>query len=111
MQTIDRETLKERLDRGDDLKLVMALPEWAFRASHIVGSLNFHTTAELASNLESDDEIVVYCSDPQCIASRFAYDELLAAGFTRVARYEGGLSDWNAAGYPLEGSQHPVGRA
>ncbi|MGI9598273.1 MAG: rhodanese-like domain-containing protein [Acidimicrobiales bacterium] len=108
MRTIDRETLRERLDRGDGLKLVLALPDWAFQASHIVGSIHVDNTAQLLSTLDRDDEIVVYCSDPSCIASTFAYHELVAAGFTDVARYEGGLSDWAAAGYPLTGSRHDV---
>jgi hypothetical protein len=28
---------------------------------------------------------------------------LVEAGYTNVRRYEGGLSDWGAAGYELEG--------
>ena len=33
-----------------------------------------------------------------------AYRALLEAGYQHVRRYAGGLSDWRAAGYPLEGS-------
>ena len=35
MNIIDREELKEKLDRGDDFKLVMTLSEWAYEAQHI----------------------------------------------------------------------------
>lgn len=52
--------------------------------------------------LESDDEIVVYCSDPACVAGQSAYRGLVSAG-TNVGRYAGGLSDWQAVGLPLEG--------
>lgn len=106
MHTIDRDDLKARLDRGDDIKLVMALPDWAFQASHIVGSLHFDNKAQLLAAFDLEDDIVVYCSDPACVASKFAYDELERAGFVSIARYEGGLSDWEAAGYPMAGSQH-----
>ena len=40
MKLISREELKEKLDRGDNFKLVNALGEWAFNAKHIPGSIN-----------------------------------------------------------------------
>lgn len=43
MKLISREELKQKLDRGDDFKLVMALGEWAYLAKHIPGSLHFNT--------------------------------------------------------------------
>ncbi len=49
MNVISREELKVKLDRGDDVKLVMTLGEWAYRAKHIPGSLHF-TTPEEALN-------------------------------------------------------------
>ena len=106
MRTIDREELQVRIDRNDDFKLVMALPDWAYQASHIPGSLHFDNKAALLANLEQTETIVVYCSNPACVASQYAYHELERAGFTDVARYEGGLSDWAAAGLPLEGTEH-----
>lgn len=101
--TIDRDTLKDKLDRGEDVKLVMTLNEWAFRAKRIPGSLHFGSVDAALHVLDPDDEIVVYCSDPACVASQFAYRGLVAAGYANVSRYEGGLSDWESAGYPLEG--------
>jgi 3-mercaptopyruvate sulfurtransferase SseA len=46
---------------------------------------------------------VVYYSDETCIASRIAYQMMTEGGYTHVRRYAGGLADWEAAGYPLEG--------
>ena len=43
IRTIDRVDLKAKIDRGDDFRLVMALNDWAFRASHIPGSIHFAT--------------------------------------------------------------------
>ena len=104
IDTIDREELKAKLDRGDDFKLVMALHDWAFRAAHIPGSVHFHTVEDALEALSVDDEIVVYCSDKACVASQFAYRGLKEHGYTNVRRYEGGLSDWQQAGYRLESS-------
>lgn len=105
MKTIEREELREKLDRGDDFRLVMTLGGWAFQAAHIPGSLHFDTPQAGMESLSKDEEIVVYCSDPACIASRVAYESLVANGYQKVRRYSGGLSDWTDAGYPLEGER------
>ncbi len=104
INTIDRDELKAKLDSGDDFKLVMALNEWAYRAEHIPGSVHFPSIESALASLNTDDDIVVYCSDPACAASKYAYFGLVEHGYINVRRYEGGLSDWVAAGYPLAGS-------
>ena len=54
-------------------------------------------------SLYTDDEIVVYCTSPECHSSIALYWALIEAGFDNVRRYSGGLTDWEAAGLPLEG--------
>lgn len=103
MKLISRDELKEKLDRGDDFKLVNALDEGAFRAKHIPGSLNVSTPEAAMKLLDPDDEIVVHCSGPACFASVSVYNILKANGCTKVRRYAGGIEDWEEAGYPLEG--------
>ena len=103
IKTIERDELKSKLDRGDDFKLIMAMHEWGYRVAHIPGSLHDNTVEEAQQELDTDDEIVVYCTDPACVASQFAYQWLVEGGYTNVRRYAGGLSDWAAAGYELEG--------
>lgn len=102
-ETIDRDELKAKLDEGSDIKLVMTLNDWAFRAKRIPGSVHFATSDGAFEALNRDDEIVVYCSDSACVASQYAYLGLVEGGYVNVRRYAGGLSDWVAAGYPLEG--------
>lgn len=104
MNTIDREELKSKLDRGDDFNLVMTLDTWAFEAAHIPGSININNPAEPQKHLSPDDEIIVYCTNPICIASIQAYHALQAAGYMNIHRYPGGLEDWTEAGYPIESS-------
>jgi hypothetical protein len=43
------------------------------------------------------------CANAFCPASIRAYHLLEQRGYTRLLRYPGGLSDWEDAGYPLEG--------
>jgi rhodanese-related sulfurtransferase len=85
IKTISCEELKEKLDRGDNFKLVMTYHKHAFKAKHIPGS-------------------IVYCTNENCTASVFAYRELLRKGFTNIRRFAGGLLAWDEAGYPLEGT-------
>ena len=105
VELITRQELKDKLDRGDDFKLVMALGDWHFRAVHIPGSVSVSSPAEAAELLDPEDEIVVYCSNPACPASKFLCQHLEGAGYTKVRRYPDGISGWLDAGYPLEGDQ------
>jgi len=103
MRTITCEDLKRKLDRGDDFKLVMVLGDWAYCLMHIPGSLHYGNILDCFQELSPEDEIVVYCSGPYCSASVYAYRLLESRGFRKVWRFAGGLEDWQAAGFPLEG--------
>ena len=102
MKTISREELKEKLDRKDNFKLVMTLGEGAFRMGHIPGSINISSMEQAEGLISPDDEIVVYCHDENCPASKAAYQMLVSNGFSKVRRFAGGIRAWQAAGYPLE---------
>jgi rhodanese-related sulfurtransferase len=104
MRLISAQALKEKLDRGDLLKLVDALGDWEDRAAHIPGSLHFATPEETLRALGRDDEIVVHCSNPSCGASVALYQLLERNGYRNVRRFAGGLQAWQRAGYPLEGT-------
>jgi rhodanese-related sulfurtransferase len=103
MKTISREELKQMLDQKENFRLVMALADWAYQAKHIPGSIHFGTMREALQSLSRDDEIVVYCSDENCIASKALGQLLERNGYTHVLHFAGGLADWEQAGYPLEG--------
>ncbi len=104
IRTVSREDLKAKLDRGDKFQLIMALNRWAFDAKHIPGSRHFDTPEELHAAIGPDDEIVVYCSNVDCLSSVALYRDLVARGYRNVRRYSGGLLDWEDAGLPLEGA-------
>ena len=110
IRTIERDELKAKLDRGEDIRLIMALNRWAFDAKHIPGSLHFDTPEALYSAVRPDDEVVVYCSNVDCLSSVALYRDLVSRGYTDVRRYSGGLMDWEDAGLPLEGASVVVPR-
>ena len=101
--TIDRHDLKDKLDRRFAIELIMALNRWAFDAKHIPGSLHFDSPDELYSAIDKDDEVVVYCSNVDCLSSVALYRALIERGYTNVRRYAGGLMEWEESGLPLEG--------
>jgi rhodanese-related sulfurtransferase len=105
IKLISHNELKEKLDRGDDFKLVMTYHEWAYRAMHIPGSINIYTKEDALAVLDPSDEIVVYCTNVRCQASVKAVRILVSHGLKNVRRYAGGLQDWEQAGYPLEGDR------
>jgi len=104
MQTITHEDLKQKLERNDSIRLVMALPEWAYQAKHIPGSEHFADTKAALAALTKDEHIVVYCSDETCMASRALGQVLERNGYTHVLHFAGGLRAWEELGYPLEGA-------
>jgi rhodanese-related sulfurtransferase len=104
IRTIGRDELKAKLARGDDFRLVMALNRWAYDAKHIPRSLHFDTPEELYAAVHPDDEVVVYCSNVDCLSSVALYRDLLRRGYRNVRRYSGGLLDWEDAGVPMEGA-------
>ncbi len=104
MKIISREELKEKLDRGDNFKLFMTLNQHDFEYSHIPGSIHLNNIAEEAAKLSPEEEIVVYCSNPDCTSSINAYKKLRSLGFKNLYRYSGGLVAWQDAGYELAGT-------
>ncbi len=104
VRTISREELKAKLERRDVFQLVMAMDEWHFEACRIPGSILVSDKRNAGKILRKDREIVVYCSDDACFASRAVADYLERSGYENVGHYPGGLHDWLDAGYPLEGT-------
>ena len=103
MKHIARDQLKAKLERGEAFKLVSALGSWGYQAKRIPGSLHFETPQEALRELNPQEEIVIYCVNELSPASIFAVRLLDSRGYRSVHRYAGGLLDWEAAGYPLEG--------
>jgi rhodanese-related sulfurtransferase len=114
VQTISRDELKGKLDRGDEFVLVETLAEEKYRHTHLPGAINLppDRVAELAPTLIPDKaaEIVVYCASPSWHASENVARELATMGYANVKDYEGGKQDWIDAGLPVERYQRRTDR-
>jgi rhodanese-related sulfurtransferase len=103
---ITRDALKARLNAGDAITLVEALPEPYYRKAHLPGAILLpHDRVDaLAPGLlpDKDATIVVYCANLPCENSSIAAARLAELGYTNVFDYAEGKQDWIDAGYPVE---------
>ena len=111
VDTITRDALKAKLDAGEPVTIVEALPEKYHRHAHLPGALHMpHDQVDaLAPGLLPDKgaAIVVYCASDACKNSDIAARRLAELGYTRVSAYLGGKKDWIEAGLPVE-REEPV---
>jgi rhodanese-related sulfurtransferase len=103
---ITRDELRLKLDRGDPVILVEALPAKYYAAKHLPGALNIpHDSVDaLAPDLLPDKtaQVVVYCASASCKNSEIAAERLIQLGYTNVRDYHEGKADWIEAGLPVE---------
>jgi rhodanese-related sulfurtransferase len=115
VRKITRTDLKARLDRGDSLVLVEALPEKYYSDKHLPGAINIpHDAVDaLAPGMLPDKSapIVVYCANAPCKNSGIAAQRLIEMGYANVLDYHEGKADWLAAGFPVETGPARVTRA
>lgn len=106
VKEISREELKAKLERGDDFVLVEALSRRHYELSHLPGAINLpYEFVDDAEEVLPDKraEIVVYCMNEECEASREEARELEQMGYVNVLHYAGGKEGWIRAGLPVEG--------
>ena len=95
-----------------------ARDETKFQAGHIPGAWQFdyyHPERYLAAILplaQMAHEIVVYCGGGDCEDSQLTASFLKDAGIPadKIRVYVGGVTDWGAAGLPLEMGERGSGR-
>ncbi len=108
--TITRDEIKTRLDRGEPITLVEALPPKYFDEAHLPGAINIphDRVRELAPSLLPDRNalIAVYCASTECQNSKIATDLLRSLGYADAREYVDGKQDWIEAGLPVEASVH-----
>ncbi len=97
-----REQLLERARQGE-VVVIDVRPDSEFTAGHLpfARSMPLTELAQRLAELPRDKEIVAYCRGPFCLLSDDAVALLGAEGF-RVRKIRDGVSEWAAAGLPLE---------
>ena len=101
VETLDRDELATRLERGEVLVLDVRPPH-EYAAGHIPGAQSV-PVAELRRHLRvlpKDSEVVAYCRGPYCVYADDAVRELTRRGF-RARRLIDGFPEWKRAGLPV----------
>jgi rhodanese-related sulfurtransferase len=111
-QTVDARELRLRLESETDRPvLVNALAREAFEEQRIPGSISIPAADALRiapDVLAREQPVVVYCASRSCTASPTLAQKLVDIGFTDVTDFEGGVDEWEHAGYPLQGTRVAV---
>ena len=100
LSAVSRETLLEQAQRGE-VFVIDVRPQTEYETAHLPFARSM-PVAEIElrlAELPSDVEIVAYC--PFCLLSDEAVALLAAKGY-RVRKILDGVSEWQAAGFPVE---------
>ena len=99
--SLDRQALMEQAQRGE-VVVIDVRPQAEYEQSHLpfARSMPVQEIANRLSELPKDKAIVAYCRGPFCLFSEEAYELLSNQGY-RVHKLLDGVSEWQAAGMPL----------
>jgi rhodanese-related sulfurtransferase len=100
----DAQSIKQRLDRGENFQLVDVREESEFARGHLPGARHVGKGI-IERDIETlipdpDADIVLYCGGGY--RSALAADALQRMGYTNVTSMDGGWRVWNEAGYQTE---------
>jgi rhodanese-related sulfurtransferase/predicted transcriptional regulator len=102
-EPIDRLELVRRLEAGT-VVLIDVRPVEEFDQGHIAGAASVPLDGLKSwarDEAPKRKQIVAYCRGPYCVYALQAATELKRRGL-RVARFDDGVAEWRAAGYPIE---------
>ncbi len=99
---LGREALLEQARRGD-IVLIDVRPQPEYQTAHLpfARSMPLAEIKRHLAELPRDKDIVAYCRGPFCVFSDEAVELLTRKGY-RARKFLDGVSEWTAAGLPLE---------
>ena len=108
-KTITREQIKEKIDSGEPMTIIEALPKRYYDAEHLPGAMNIphdEIQARAPDMLpDKDAYIVVYCASTDCRNSKIATDILQKIGYTNAFEYVEGKQHWLEANFLVESTK------
>jgi rhodanese-related sulfurtransferase len=113
-EEVSTEQLRQLLATGS-ITLLDTRPHLEWAISHIPGAVNVAPKPGMAMSQYTSDvaevgrhvgenkarPLVLYCNGPFCGKSKRVSEDLLAAGYTNVRRYQLGAPVWRALGGPM----------
>lgn len=110
IREINLEELIEKRRRGEPFILVDVLEHEHYEHIRIPGSINvpLRDLRMLAPLLfGKEEQIIVYCTSPECTASLTAAKILMQLGYANVLDFTGGLKEWVESGQPIFHAKSP----
>ncbi len=106
LKAVGREILLEQAKKGE-VVVIDVRPQTEYDLAHLpfARSMPLAELEKRLSELPVDKEIVAYCRGPFCLLSDEAVALLTARGY-QVRKISDGVSEWQAAGLPVEHAQH-----
>lgn len=100
--SLGRAELLEQARRGEII-VIDVRPQDEYRTAHLpyARSMPLAEIEQRLDELPRDREIVAYCRGPFCLLSEEALQRLARRGF-RARKLSDGVSEWQAAGLPIE---------
>ena len=89
-----------------DVVVIDAQGKGKYEETHLAGAIDFKLDDVLdqasAVIARSDQRVILYCTDLDCIGSEFVGVQLVEAGYSNVGRFPGGIGAWVSQGRPIE---------
>lgn len=98
------DTVKKKLDAGEEFYLIDVREDNEWHQSHLPGSIHIGKGVierDIENKIpDTKAEIILYCGGGY--RSALAADSLQKMGYTNVISMDGGFTAWRNAGYPME---------
>ena len=105
IKVVTKEDVLRHLEKGTAV-VVNVLAKHSYDEIHIKGSVSIPFDLVEDGKLdaiEGNKEVITYCKNYTCLASKRAARILQGKGFNAYA-YEGGIEEWQKSGLPVEGT-------
>lgn len=99
--SLDARQVRELTEGADGVVILDVRSDGEYRGGHLAGARHIPVglVSQRAKKLDKDATYVVYCQSGMRSAKATA--ALQRAGFPRVHNMRGGISSWQAAGFPV----------
>jgi len=103
IEETDVETVKARMERGENLLLVDTREDREWAKGHLPGAIHIGKGVierDIEAKVpDTDREIILYCGGGY--RSALAADNLKKMGYTEAISMDGGYRSWTVAGYDI----------
>jgi len=104
IECIDKDELLDRMHRGSGFVLVDTVGRYGGNRFKIRGArtIPYPEVIDRRDELRAYDEIIIYCKNRDCKASKKVALGLMLLNIPNVKVYEGGIDEWMSYNLPVE---------